>query len=106
MILEKYLKKIGVSSYFELNEEEKETYKQWENALSGRRITDEDVKAFFDKEQEDILNKISSMKLGKREDIFLKMKLEFIRSVKTFLDGPRLEKEMTEKGINNLIEKI
>lgn len=105
MSLEKYLKKIGVKSYLDLNSEERETYKSWEAALSGRRLTDEDVKTFLHTEKEEILKKLPSQKLKEREDTFLKMKLEFIQAIERFLDGPRLEKEMVEKSIEQLVEK-
>ena len=42
-ILNKYLDKLGVKEYSELNEDEKEVYKDWENVLSGRKLTDNNI---------------------------------------------------------------
>lgn len=104
MILKDYLKKIGVTEFSQLTEDEKETYRVWEETLSGRQITDEDVKDFFDSELEDAMGQISSMKLGKREDIFLKMKIEFLRKVRIFLLGPELEKKALEQNLHNQLK--
>ena len=104
MILKDYLKKIGVTEFSQLSEEEKETYRKWEETLSGRKITDEEVEDFFETELEDAISKISDMKLGKTEDIFLKMKIEFLRKIKTFLKGPELEKKMLEQNLHNQLK--
>ena len=43
-LLSRFLHKVGVKNYEDLNEIEKETYRQYEVALSGRKLTDDDVK--------------------------------------------------------------
>ena len=106
MLLNKFLHKLGLQSYTQLNDEERKTYKDWEEALSGRRLTDEDVKVFFETQIEDTMVKLISTKITDKEDTFLKMKLELIRAVQTFLDSPRIEKKMVEKSIENAIEKL
>ena len=106
MVLEKYLRKLGLKSYNDLQPEERETYKLWESALSGRRLTDDDVKVFIDEQLSDTLKKLPSKELNTQDDIFLKMKLQFIQDVKAFLDSPAIEKKMTERQIENLIDKI
>lgn len=103
-ILDKYLKKLGASGYSDLNTEERKTFKGWESALAGRRLTDDDVKAFLHEELEDILNKLPKQRLGSPDDTFLKMKLEFIRSVQIFLNMPDLEKQLVENSIETLLE--
>lgn len=102
-LLNKFLNKVGVNSYTELNEEERKTYRSWEEALSGRKITDEDVAFFFSTEKEETINKLTTAELSTRDDIFLKMKLEFIRKIETFLNSPAVEKQMTEAGISQLL---
>lgn len=105
-ILDKYLKKLGLKSYVELSPEEKETYRQWEASLSGRKLTDEEVSIFFKTELENTTVKLIEKNLNERQDIFLKMKLEFIRSVMNFLDSPARERIMVEKSIGQMIEKL
>lgn len=105
MILDRYLQKIGVKSYQDLTNEEKETYKYWEEALSGRKLTDKDVDTFFSSQLEDIMAKLPNDQNSDKLDTFLKMKLSFIRSVMQFLDSPRMEALHTEKEIENLLDK-
>ena len=42
-LLQKALQKLGLKSFNDLNELEKETFKTWENVLRGKKITQEDV---------------------------------------------------------------
>lgn len=100
-MLESLLKKLGVQSYDQLTEEEKQTYRDYENILTGRKITDDEVKQFFDQEIENTLLKLEDMKLDTREDTFLKMKLSFIRKLVAFLDAPEREKKQLEALINH-----
>ena len=100
-MLEGYLRKLGVGSYNELTEEEKTTYREYEEILNGRQITDKDVRAFFDMQIEATTKALLSTKLDTREDTFLKMKLEFLRNITSFLDAPLREKEQLQTLINN-----
>lgn len=97
-ILENVLSKLGVS-YTELNQEERDTFNKWREALSGRRLTDDDVKTFLDTEYNDAVKKLSSAKLNERDDIFLKMKLDFIIKTKEFLSIPDKERAMVEQHV-------
>jgi hypothetical protein len=103
-LLGKYLKKLGVKEFAELNEEEKATYRIWEETLSGRRLTDEEISEFFIVQEEDTVKKLIGTKNNEREDIFLKVKLEFIRNVRSFLDIPKFEKKIAEENISKFIE--
>lgn len=102
-LLQKYLKKLNVNEFSELTEDEKETYRTWEDTLSGKKLTDEDVARFLDNELEETLAKLVNPILKPREDIFLKMKLDLLRKVKQFLNSPEVEKKMLEENIKNLI---
>ena len=103
MILSRYLKKLGVSSFLDLNEEERSTYKEWESALQGRRLTDEDVARFFEAEIEDTIKKLPEQRLGSKDDTFLKVKLEFLRNVRVFLDSPRVEAAAAQAALERLV---
>lgn len=98
-ILEKYLKKIGVKSYEELNQEEKETYKEWETSISGRRLTDEDVKEFLNLELQTAISRVTEVNLTKEDETFRKCEIKLIQKILKFLDSPRVEKELLEKQI-------
>jgi hypothetical protein len=103
-ILDKYLQKIGVKSYDELLPEEKNTYKEWEESLSGKKITDDTVALFLVNLENDIIDELIKPELTKDRDTFLKMQLDLIRKIKTFLRTPELEKKMTEYQLMNLIK--
>ena len=103
-ILRDYLKKLKVNEFSELSEEEKATYRNWETILVGRRLTDEDTARFLDVEQQETLQKLTDPKIQGREDVFLKMKLEFIMKIKVFLNGPEMEKQMLEQNIKGLLK--
>lgn len=100
-ILDQFLKKNGVNSYLELTEEERETYRNWSNMLVGRQLTQVDVANFLDKELDDSVGKLMNMQITQREDIFLKMKVDFIRKVKLFLKTPETEKNLIEAQIKS-----
>lgn len=101
-ILSRYLKKLGVSSPLDLTVEERETYNAWSSALSGRQLTSADVADFLNKELDDSVGKLTgNINLSEREDIFLKMKVDFIRKVKFFLATPDMERKMIEQQINS-----
>lgn len=102
-LLQKYLNKIGVKDYSELNQDEKDTFKSWEEALSGKKITDEDVAMFFVKEENDILDKLTNEK-NKEDREFLLAELKVIRKVKSFLATPQVQKKIAEISINNLLQ--
>lgn len=101
-LLEKFLKKVGVTEFSQLTEEEKETYRKWDGILSGRKLTDEEVATFLTTELEETVQKVIDQKLTSREDIFLKMKLDFIRKIQGFLNVPKVEKKILEQNINQL----
>ena len=105
-LLSRFLHKVGVKNYEDLNEIEKETYRQYEVALSGRKLTDDDVKQFLDSRKELIEDKLEERENSQQLDTFLKVELKFIRAVKQFLDSPRLEAEATKSVVENLIENM
>ena len=63
-LLQKYLKKCYVNDFSELSPEEKETYREWQEVLSGRQITDKDIQEFFDTELEEIQTKLVNPNLS------------------------------------------
>jgi len=105
MILNKWLKKIGVSSFEELNSDEKETYKMYEEALSGRRLTDEEVKNFLDSELNVAIDRLTDIDLKKEDEIFRKVEVRFIKKIINLLDSPKVTKNMAEKQLESMINQ-
>ena len=101
-LLNRMLGKLGVS-YDQLTDEERRTFNAWQDALSGRKLTDDDVARFLNGEYDDAVKKLSSATLNERTDTFLKMKVDFIIKVKEFLATPEREKQMVERQIESQI---
>jgi len=102
-MLNKYLKKLGLSSYTDLNEEEKETYKQWEAALNTRKITDDDFKDFLNSELDIAVSRITEEDLSLEANAIRKAEIRILKKIKNFLDAPLIEKSYVEQSINQLL---
>ena len=103
-MLEKFLKNIGVNSYLDLNAEEKETYKQWELSLSGRKLTEKEVDAWLKSELDLAVTRLTDTDLTKEAEIFRKVEVRFIKKIINFLDSPKVEKQFAEKAIEQLVK--
>lgn len=103
-LLKKYLERIGVKEFSELDDDEKKTYRGWEEALSGKQLTDSDVATFLIQTEDAIIEELMDTKLSDKRDMFLKMQLDLIRKIKKFLSTPELQKKLTEMSINNLLK--
>lgn len=99
-LLNQVLGKLGVT-YETLNDEERRTFNAWRDALSGRKLTDDDVAVFLNGEYHDAVKKLTTSKLDQRTDTFLKMKVDFIIKVKEFLAVPDKERQMVEQHIHS-----
>lgn len=98
--LDRLLGKKGLK-YEELNPEERQTFNVWRDSLTGRKLTDEDVRAFLSSEYHDAVRKLTVKGLNEREDIFLKMKVDFIIQVREFLALPEKEMLMASRQIES-----
>ena len=102
-MLDKFLKHIGVGSYEELNKEEKETFSQWEQAISGRKLTDEEVESFLKQELDLAINRLTDVDLQKEDEIFRKVEVRLIKKILNFLNSPKVEKSMAEQAIQRML---
>lgn len=103
--LKKYLDKLGVKNFSELTEDEKETYRNWEEALVGRKLTDDDVATFLVRTENEVIDKLVSSSVHDDKDAQLKAELNIIRKIKDFLKTPELERKMMESNLSNLLKK-
>ncbi len=102
-LLNKLLKIRGLK-YDDLNDEEKEYYDRQREVLSGRKITDKEVMEFFQREKEDSIQALITKRLGEREDIFHKVKVEMITNLQIFINSPIIEKEIAQKEVEAILE--
>jgi hypothetical protein len=103
--INKFAVKVGMQeakSYEDLSTEEKETYREWEMALSGRKLTDNDVTLFLESELDIAISRLTdeNVKLNSEADIFRKVEVRFIKKIINFLNMPAVEKQLLEKQIN------
>lgn len=103
MILDKMLKKLGVRSATELNEEEKKTFREWEVSLQGRQITQEEYRKFLESELQVAITRLSEINLSKEDEIFRKVEVRMIKKILNFLDMPLIEKKLLEKQLESQI---
>ncbi len=102
--IKKQAKRMGLAEpkdFEDLTQEEKDTYKEWENVLVGRKLTDEDVKDFLNSELETAISRLTdeNVKLSSEIDTFRKVEVRFIKKVISFLNMPNVERAMIEKQI-------
>lgn len=104
MDLLKKLLDIKGLKYDDLYPEEKEYYNRLRETISGRKLTDKEVLDFFQSEKEDSIKILVTKKLGEREDIFHKVKVEMITNLQIFLNGPIIEKEIAQIEVEATLE--
>ena len=98
-ILTEWLKKHNIGSYSELSSEEKDTYKEWEKNLAGRKLTDEEVTNFLEQELQIAIGRLTEVDLPKETEIFRKMEVKMIRKIQNYLNSPKIEQELLEKQL-------
>ena len=103
-MLNKFLKKLGVSSFSELNDEEKATYREWEDALKGRKLTDEDVQAFLNEEKEIAVSRATEEGLSEKVRDFRSAEVRILKKIIGFINSPLVEKEYSKKQIEQMMK--
>lgn len=103
--LQEFLRNIGVKDYFSLDEYEKAAYRSLQERLSGRKLTDREVKEYLDRQLEITLTSLENPENNPKLDIFLKSQLRFLRGTLKFLDSPLIEKQQAEQELAEAQDK-
>ena len=103
-ITDKWLKKLGVR-FEDLNQEEKDTYNEWEQAISGRKLSDKDITEWLEEELSQAVSRITDINLSKEDEIFRKVEVKFIKKVLNFINSPVVERQFAEKAIEQIIKQ-
>jgi len=101
-LLQKALSNLGLSSFNDLNEPEKETFKQWENVLHGKKITQEDVIGEIKTFQEKILTQLEDSSLNDKQKSYLLAQLSVVRFIVRTVESPKQDVRRVEQEINSL----
>jgi anaerobic ribonucleoside-triphosphate reductase len=88
-----------VKSFEDLTSEEKDTYREWEVALSGRKLTDDDVQAFLNTELDTAVTRLTDVDLKVEDAVFRKVEVRLIKKIINFLNMPAIEKALVEKQL-------
>lgn len=88
-----------VKSFEDLTSEEKDTYREWEVALAGRKLTDDDVQAFLNTELDAAVTRLTDVDLKVEDAVFRKVEVRLIKKIINFLNMPTVEKALLEKQL-------
>ena len=104
-LLDTFLKKItGTSNIKELTAEEQETAKLWEQALSGKPITIDELRKFLETQVETTDVEWSKWDNSPTKDLFLKVYIRFCRLLLSYIERPEKVKKFKEKEIEERIK--
>lgn len=103
-MLQKYLKKLGLTSFSELNEEEKATYRGWEDALRGRKLSDEDVMNFLKEEIDIAVSRVTDEGLTEKVRDFRSAEVKILKKIINLINSPLVEKEYAKKQIEQMMK--
>lgn len=102
-LLQKALQKLGVKSFNDLNELEKETFKQWEEALArGSEITSKEVVESLKEMFEETVTKLGDDSLSEKARMFLLCQMKVVKYVLRTIESPRAEVRKVESDISQL----
>lgn len=102
-LLKKALERLGLKSFNDLNDLEKETFRNWEVALSqGANITSEEAVEAIRKLFEDTLDKLGDENLSEKARTFLLSNLKVVKYILRTVESPRAEVKRIESEISQL----
>lgn len=103
-MLNKYLKKLGLNSFSDLNEEEKKTFHEWEEALNERKLTDKEVEDWLTAELDIATSRICEEGLDSNVITFRQVEIKFIKKILNFINSPKVARQFAEKSIKQLMD--
>lgn len=86
----------------DLTTAEKETLRQWTEALSQKTLTLEAVKDYVRALIESVERELANYNLNKTQDLFLKARLKNYLMISDFLSGPDKARKYIEQSVQNI----
>lgn len=102
-ILEKLLRKRGLNSVEDLDQEEKETFEAWQSVLSKDELTTQDIKNFCQNQVDTINGRWQDLSLEQAKKAELIPYFTVYNLLLKVIDSPKEAKEALEKNLNQLI---
>lgn len=103
-LLKNLLNKKGLTQD-KMSPDDKETYEMWRRALQGKRLTDEEVKAFFEQQYNESVRLLTSPEISNEMNIFLKAKINLILIIKDVVLSPDLNKQAAVQEIQRQLNE-
>lgn len=93
---------MGIKSYEEMNEMEKQTLEEYQQVFAAADITIDDLKRIIPEQIERLREREEQFDIPDKESLFLKARIRNMKMLETFIFGPekakqRLEAEMKSK---------
>ena len=104
MILTEILTKLGLK-YEDLNSDEKETYRNWEEVLVNKEMTMENIKQFLNTVILQIETDLIQPDNSDKKDSFLKAQLRCYKTILFFIESPKQSKDYLEAYLSTLFKK-
>ena len=101
-LLQKALEKLGLKSFNDLNDIERETFKKWESALNQGEITSTEVIDAIKLLLDSSLDKIEEAGLPERDVNLLLATIKVARHFLRVVDSPQEAVKAVEREINSL----
>jgi len=104
-LLNKYLEKVGVNDFTELDDEERATYERWRETLEAE-ITIKTLEAFIKAQLDQLSTQLqAAVKAGNdREAILITARLENYNDLQNVIAAPDRNREQLADTIDNLIK--
>jgi hypothetical protein len=87
------LETLGIKSYDQLSEAEKQTYKEWTTILTLPDPNVDDLKKFFAKEQDRADSECRNFENDQRKQLYYQMYASFLVMAQAFLSGPSAQRD-------------
>ena len=102
-LLKSLLTKRGIKDLSELSTEEKETFENWDIALTGT-ITVEKIKQFCEGQISRIQDQYANPDNTEKKDMYLKASLTIYSTLIKIINSPEAERESLEKYLTKLLQ--
>jgi len=102
MIIDEILNKVGVK-YDQLTIDEQETLHSWVGAVETAQMNSIKIKEYIASMKHSVSLELSTSKLGKKEDMYLKARLRNYILLEAFLESPEKAQKALDRAIAGIV---
>ena len=104
MIIDDILDKVGIK-FNDLSIDEQETLHSWVGAVETAQMNSVKIKEYIQSMKQSVSLELSTSKLGKKEDMYLKARLRNYILLEAFLESPQKAKKALDRAISGIVSK-